>query len=188
MYSAAPQKKLSDLPPSAFLPISYARGSGYPAESAAPQYRLVGSSKERHGPGANSTISARSCGPGPADHQRLAQQLCGVMDERQILSPAKFIEMMGLDVNSFASHAHVHRSTVIRAPAAESIQSHIRESLRVLAAAAAASGGDLQAVIFWYRNEPLAPFNYKTAESLVTEGRAADVLNLLESFQAGFVG
>ncbi|WP_256229308.1 DUF2384 domain-containing protein [Variovorax sp. YR750] len=106
----------------------------------------------------------------------------------QILSPVKFIEMMGLDIASFARDAHVHQSTVIHAPAAQSIQSHLRVSLQVLVAVATASEGDLQDAIFRYRNEPLAPFDYKTAESLVAEGRAADVLNLLESFQAGFVG
>jgi len=68
------------------------------------------------------------------------------------------------------------------------IQSSIRTIQQVLAAATAVSGGDLEAAILWYRNEPLAPFNYKTAESLVAEGRAADVLSLLESFQAGFAG
>ncbi|MGJ3701170.1 hypothetical protein [Variovorax sp. AFSI2.2] len=68
------------------------------------------------------------------------------------------------------------------------IQSSIRTIQQVLAAATAVSGGDLEAAILWYRKEPLAPFDYKTAESLVAEGRAADVLDLLESFQAGFVG
>lgn len=125
---------------------------------------------------------------GTADHRRLAQQLCDVVDRREILSPAKFIEMMGLGIDSFARDAHVHRSTIIRAPAAESIQSHIRVSLQVLAAVAAASGGDLQDAVFRYRNEPLAPFNYKTAESLVTEGRAADVVDLMTSYEAGFIG
>lgn len=118
----------------------------------------------------------------------LSQEPCGEVDGHEILSPAKFIEMMGLDIDSFASNAHVHRSTVIHAPATQSVQSHVRTSLQVLAVVAAASGGDLQNAIFRYRNEPLAPFNYKTAESLVAEGRAADVLNLLASYQAGFVG
>lgn len=127
-------------------------------------------------------------GQGIADRQRLAQQLSDVVDGRQMLSPAQFIEMMGLDADSFASHTHVHRSTVIRAPAAERIQAHIRTSLRVLAAVAAVSGAGLQDAIFWYRNEPLARLNYKTAEMLVAEGRAANVLNLLESFRDGFVG
>jgi hypothetical protein len=68
------------------------------------------------------------------------------------------------------------------------IQSSTHTIQQVLAAATAVSGGDLEAAILWYRNEPLALFDNRTAESLVAEGRAADVLNLLESFQAGFVG
>ncbi|MGQ3052403.1 hypothetical protein D3C87_1869650 [compost metagenome] len=68
------------------------------------------------------------------------------------------------------------------------IQSSIRTIQQVLAAATAVSGGDLEAAILWYRNEPLALFDCRTAESLVAEGRAADVLHLLESFQAGFIG
>jgi hypothetical protein len=68
------------------------------------------------------------------------------------------------------------------------IQSSTRLIQQVLAAATVVSGGDLEAAVLWYRNEPLAPFDSRTAEMLVAEGRAADVLNLLESFQAGFVG
>ncbi|MET3181723.1 UNVERIFIED_ORG: hypothetical protein ABIC43_004898 [Variovorax guangxiensis] len=125
---------------------------------------------------------------GTADHLRLAQRLSDVVDGRKILSPAKFMALMGLNITSFASNAHVHRSTVVRSPSAESIQSHIRMSLRVLAAVVAVSGGSLKDAIFWYRNEPIPPFGYKTTEMLVTEGRAADVVNLLESCHAGFVG
>ena len=68
------------------------------------------------------------------------------------------------------------------------IQPPIRTIQQVLAAATAVSGGDLEAAMLWYRNEPLALFDCRTAESLVAEGRAADVLKLLESFQAGFIG
>jgi hypothetical protein len=68
------------------------------------------------------------------------------------------------------------------------IQPSTRTIQQVLAAATVVAGGDLEAAILWYRNEPLAPFENRTAESLVAEGRAADVLNLLESFLAGFVG
>jgi len=127
-------------------------------------------------------------GQGTADYRRLAQQLWDGKNGRQTLSSAKFIEMMGMGIDSFASGAHVHRSTVIRAPAAESIQSHIRTSLQVLAAVTAASGGNLQDAVLRYRNEPLVPFNYKTAESLMTEGRAADAVDLMTSYEAGFAG
>ncbi|WP_019653734.1 antitoxin Xre/MbcA/ParS toxin-binding domain-containing protein [Variovorax atrisoli] len=68
------------------------------------------------------------------------------------------------------------------------ILSSTRAIQQVLAAATAVSGGDLVAAVLWYRNEPLALFDNRTAESLVAEGWAADVLNLLESIQAGFVG
>lgn len=68
------------------------------------------------------------------------------------------------------------------------ILSSTRAIQQVLAAAIAVAGGDLAAAILWYRNEPLALFENRTAEALVSEGRAADVLNLLESIQAGFVG
>lgn len=68
------------------------------------------------------------------------------------------------------------------------IPSSTRTIQQVLAAATAVAGGDLEAAILWYRNEPLALFDCRTAESLVAEGRAADVLDLLESYQVGFVG
>jgi hypothetical protein len=118
----------------------------------------------------------------------IAEQLREDVDGRAILSPTKFIEMMGLDVGTFARLAHVHRNTVTRAPGATSVQQHIRVNLRVLAAALATAGGDVQRAIFWYKNEPLAPFEYKTAEALVAEGRSDDVVGLLESYQAGFTG
>ncbi len=95
---------------------------------------------------------------------------------------------MNLDVNSFAKHARVHRNTVNRAPASLGIQSHLRDNIRVLKAAFDVSGRDIKRAIFWYQNEPLAPFDYKTAESLVAEGRADDVVHLLDSYGAGFSG
>lgn len=68
------------------------------------------------------------------------------------------------------------------------MHSPMRIHPHVLAALAATSGGDLKAAIFLYRNEPLAPLDSKTAEILVAEGRVDDVIHLLESYQAGFVG
>jgi hypothetical protein len=105
-----------------------------------------------------------------------------------ILSPSKFIRIMHLDITSFAKNARVHRNTVSRAPAALSVQSHIRDNVRVLRAAWEVAGQDLGKAIYWYRNEPLAPFSYKTAETLVADGRADDVIRLIESYGAGAAG
>jgi hypothetical protein len=118
----------------------------------------------------------------------LCQQFSDAAGGHATLSPTKFVEMMGIDLESFARDVNVDLDTITRSPAAESIQSHIRTTLQVLAVAMDASEGDLQAAIFWYRNEPLPVFDHKTAETLVAEGRAADVLELLASYQAGFVG
>jgi len=74
-----------------------------------------------------------------------------------------------------------------RAPGSESVQRFMREALRVLRAADDLTG-DVGRAIFWYRNEPLPPFNYKTAEQLVSEGRAEDVLRYVESLEAGAAG
>ena len=48
--------------------------------------------------------------------------------------------------------------------------------------------GDVDRAIFWYRNEPLPPLGYKTAEQLVSEGRTEDVLRYVGSLKAGAAG
>ncbi|MGE0330412.1 MAG: DUF2384 domain-containing protein [Ramlibacter sp.] len=124
----------------------------------------------------------------PSQPFKLAELLMDEVDGKPILSPAKFIDLMNLDVNSFAQHAKVHRNTVNRAPAALSVQTHLRDNLRVLKAATDIAGGDIKRAIFWFQNEPLAPFAYQTAEALVAANRTDDVIRLLESYDAGFTG
>lgn len=48
--------------------------------------------------------------------------------------------------------------------------------------------GDRAKALNFYRTELLAAFGFKTAEILVNEGRANDVLRYLESLSAGAVG
>lgn len=109
-------------------------------------------------------------------------------NEPALLSPAKYIDVMHLDVGTFAKNAGVHRNTVTRAPGAASVQKHLQDNIRVMAACYYASGQDMARAIRWYRHEPLAPFDYKTAETLVAEGRADDVIRLIESYEAGPAG
>lgn len=103
------------------------------------------------------------------------------------LSPKRFSDVLSIDIQTLAAQAHVHRNTISRAPASESVQKFLREALRVLRAANDLSG-DVGRAIFWYRNEPLPPFGYKTAEQLVTEGCTDDVLRYVESLAAGAAG
>jgi hypothetical protein len=104
-----------------------------------------------------------------------------------VLSPKRFSDVLSIDLQTLAGQAHVHRNTLSRAPASESVQKFMREVLRVLRAGSDLTG-DVGRAIFWYRNEPLPPFNYKTAEQLVSEGRAEDVLRYVESLEAGAAG
>ena len=102
-----------------------------------------------------------------------------------LISPTLYIDMLKLDIGTFARHAHVHRNTVSRAPGAASVQTYLRQNIRVLAAALDASGNDLGKALQWFRNEPLPPFAYKTAEQLVADGRANDVIRVIDSNAAG---
>ncbi|MBB3178435.1 hypothetical protein [Variovorax sp. Sphag1AA] len=61
-------------------------------------------------------------------------------------------------------------------------------SHQILNAARDASGGDIARAIRWYRTEPIVLLGYKTAERLVAEGRAEDVLRTMKSSDACFTG
>lgn len=103
------------------------------------------------------------------------------------LSPKRFAEVLGIDLQTLAAQARVHRNTISRAPGSASVQHFLRQVLRVLKAAEDLSSDRDQAVL-WYRNEPLAVFDYQTAEQLVASGRAEDVLRYIAALEAGAAG
>jgi len=104
-----------------------------------------------------------------------------------LLSPKKFGQALHIDLQTLAEQAHVHRNTVSRAPASQGVQHFLREALKVIKAATDLNG-DIDRALFWYRNEPLTVFGYKTAEQLVSEGRTGDVLGYIGSLEAGAAG
>ena len=104
-----------------------------------------------------------------------------------LLSPRRFSQALRIDLQTLAEQAHVHRNTIARAPASRGVQDFLRQALRVIKAAADLNG-DLHKALFWYRNEPLSAFGYKTAEKLVSEGRTDDVLRYVMSLEAGAAG
>jgi|SRR5664279_5575328 len=104
-----------------------------------------------------------------------------------LLSPRRFSEVLNIDLQTLAEQAHVHRNTVARAPGSKALQDFIREALRVIKAATDLNG-DLRRALFWYRTEPLAAFGYQSAERLVVERRADDVLSYIASLEAGAAG
>ena len=103
------------------------------------------------------------------------------------ISPELYAKKLALDKQRLAELAHVHRNTVGRMPESPQLQKYLRESIRVLAAATDLVGNASKAA-FWYRNQPLSDFNYQTAETLVSEGRAEDVVRYIEMLSAGSTG
>jgi hypothetical protein len=104
-----------------------------------------------------------------------------------VLSPRRFSQALHIDLQTLAEQAHVHRNTITRAPASRGVQDYLRESLRIIKAATDLSG-DVNKALFWYRNEPLSAFGFKTAETLVSEGRTEAVLKYVMSIEAGAAG
>jgi uncharacterized protein (DUF2384 family) len=103
------------------------------------------------------------------------------------ISPELYAQKLALDKQRLAELAHVHRNTVRRMPKSPQLQKYLRESIRVLAAATDLVGSASKAA-FWFRNQPLSDFSYKTAEVLVSEDRAEDVLRYIDMLSAGSAG
>ena len=119
--------------------------------------------------------------------QHLVEFLKDPAEPAPVLSPKRFSQAMHIDLQTLAEQAHVHRNTISRAPGSRRIQDFLREALRVIKAATDLNG-DLNKALFWYRNEPLSVFGYKTAERLVSEGRTDDLLPYMASLEAGAAG
>lgn len=103
------------------------------------------------------------------------------------LSPKRYGQVLRLDMQTLAAQAHVHRNTISRAPDAESVQRYLRESIRVMRAAMDITGS-VERAIFWFKNNPLATFDYKTPQELVSEGKTKALIRYIQSLQAGFAG
>lgn len=102
------------------------------------------------------------------------------------ISPKRFSAALGVQVAGLANLAGVHRNT-LRNPASERLQDKLREMVKVISAAATLTG-DVSKAIFWYRNEPIADYDHKTAAELVAEGHADAVMAHLRDLENGASG
>jgi hypothetical protein len=102
------------------------------------------------------------------------------------ISPKRFSEALGVQVASLAILAGVHRNT-LRNPASERLQDKLREMVKVISAAATIAG-DVTKAIYWYRNEPIADYDHKTAAELVAEGHIDAVMAHLADLENGASG
>jgi len=103
------------------------------------------------------------------------------------LSPALIGTLFGFQNQELAQRAHVHHNTPSARPQAPQLQKYLQDMVRVLAVATEMTGDENRAA-FLLRNEPLRAFGYKTADTLLQEGRVEDVIAYLESFAGGTAG
>jgi len=108
-------------------------------------------------------------------------------DETPFLSPAKIGEFFGFRIQDLAERAHVHRNAPTARPQTPQLQKYLQDLIRVFAVAEVMTG-DRKKAVFLLRNEPLRAFAYKTADALIQEGRADDVIAYLESLAGGAAG
>jgi hypothetical protein len=106
---------------------------------------------------------------------------------KPLISPLRFAQMLHLEQQKLAELAHVHRNTVSRMPASPRLQDFLRDAVRVLAAAFILAGTADRA-LYWFRSHPIQDFDYKTPETLVSEGRANALIQYIESLHAGATG
>lgn len=108
--------------------------------------------------------------------------------DQSFLSPKQVSKALGVQIQSLADRARVHRNTPTARPQSEGLQHYLREVVRVLVAAQEAAGGDRNRAIFWFMNEPLSEFDYRTADRLVIEGKAQTVIDYIQSIAGGATG
>jgi hypothetical protein len=93
----------------------------------------------------------------------------------------------GFKVQELAERAHVHRNTPTARPQAPQLQRYMQDMLRALAVATEMTEDKARAA-FLLRNEPLRPFDCKTADVLIQEGRTDAVIAYLQSLAGGGAG
>jgi hypothetical protein len=109
------------------------------------------------------------------------------LPDSPLISPLRFAERLAMEQKELASFAGVHRNTLARSPGSAALQSFLRDSVRAIAAATDASG-DADRAAYWYRNQPLGPFGYRTASQVVADGKTEDLIRYIESLAAGAAG
>ena len=104
------------------------------------------------------------------------------------IAPARFADALGVRLQDLAQFAGVHRNTLQRNPAQRMLQQRLRDAARVIESAIALARGDQPRALYWFRNQPIADYRYRTAEQLVAEGHADAVLAWLEDQRNGPLG
>jgi uncharacterized protein (DUF2384 family) len=106
------------------------------------------------------------------------------ISERDFVSPVRMSARLRLPLGELARLAHVHRNTLTRHPDSQAVQQSLQPVVRILTAAEELTGNADKAIL-WFRHQPIAGHDGKTALQLVEEGHAQAVLKHLEDLRDG---
>ena len=104
---------------------------------------------------------------------------------RRIISPTRVGASLRMSLAEVARLAKVHRNTLTRTPTSPVVQERLGEIARIIAAAAELIDDDTGRAIIWFRHQPLAGFDGRTAAELTEAGQGAAVLAHLEMLRDG---
>ena len=90
-----------------------------------------------------------------------------------------------MSLREVAQLAKVHRNTIARSPDSPAVQRRLGEVARVVGAAAELMNGDVGQAVLWFRHQPLAGFDGRTAAELTAAGHGGAVLTHLQMLGDG---
>ncbi|MFS0851398.1 hypothetical protein AB3M93_18310 [Novosphingobium panipatense] len=102
------------------------------------------------------------------------------------ISPKRLSEALGVEMTDLAIIAGIDGEALGNS-GSERLQIRLCEMVRVISAAATLTG-DVSKAICWYRNEPIAGYDHKTAAELVAAGHAGAVMAHLHDLENGANG
>ncbi|MBV8970998.1 MAG: DUF2384 domain-containing protein [Sphingomonadaceae bacterium] len=101
-----------------------------------------------------------------------------------IIAPRRLAERLRVPLTGLARITRLNRNTLAGRPASPAVQARLGEVTRIIARAAAMTGDEGRAII-WFRHQPIIGFAGKTAEELVEDGHAEAVMSHLDDLDNG---
>lgn len=100
-----------------------------------------------------------------------------------LIAPKRMAERLRLPMTRLSKLAHLNRNTMVTRPDSPAVQEKLGQIARIITRAADLAGDEGRAII-WFKHQPIPGWG-KTAEELVEEGLAREVLDDLDRMAEG---
>lgn len=101
------------------------------------------------------------------------------------ISPRRVSDALHLPLAKIARLAKVHRNTLAQNPDSPVVQERLGDVARIITAATELLDGEQGRAIVWFKYQPLAGFDGRTAGELVAAGHSDAVLAHLDLLREG---